>query len=278
MSPKKISLKKISRKKRLIIPIFIPFGGCTHKCVFCDQAAVTGSSRMPSTNEVEATVESYLATWRGGGPREIAFYGGSFTGLDKEKQTAYLEAAFTFVKAKRIDSLRLSTRPDYISRETVDFLKRYHVRTVELGVQSSSDEVLRLSGRGHSFEDTVRAVGILKDGGVDVGLQLMPGLPGDTVETVMATAEDAAALKPDFVRLYPALVMKNTPLHEMYKRGDYRPWPLDDMVELLGRVMGVFVAAGVKVIRVGLQPTKELEESIVAGPYHPAIRDLVSGI
>ncbi len=268
----------MAKKKRLIIPIFIPFGGCPHKCVFCDQAGITGSSRMPSIEDVEATVESYLSTWRGDGPREIAFYGGSFTGLDKDMQRAYLEAGRYFVEAGMVDSLRLSTRPDYITAEKVEFLKRYHVRTIELGVQSSSDEVLRLSGRGHSFNDTTRVVGLLKDGGVVVGLQLMPGLPGDTRETILKTSRDAAGLKPDFVRLYPALVMKNTPLHEMYKRGEYRPWALDDMVELLGEVMEVFDKASVKVIRVGLQPTAELEESIVAGPYHPAIRDLVRGL
>ena len=264
----------MAKKKRLIIPIFIPFGGCAHLCVFCDQAGITGKVALPEPEEVDETVESYLETWKGAGRREIAFYGGSFTGLPIETQRAYLERGARFVAEGRIDSLRLSTRPDYISEETVEFLKGYGVAVVELGVQSSSDEVLRLSGRGHTFADTVKAVRILKAGGIEVGLQLMPGLPGDTRETVMKTARDAAALAPDFVRLYPALVIKDTPLHEMYKRGDYRPWPLEEMVGLLGDMMALFDDAGVKVIRVGLQPTKSLEESVVAGPYHPAIREL----
>ena len=154
-------------------------------------------------------------------------------------------------------------------------LREYGVGTVELGVQSMDNEVLRLSGRGHTAKDTVRAVELLKMAGLTIGLQMMPGLPGDTRETILATAREVISLRPDFVRVYPTLVIKNTPLERIYRRGDYRPWPLDAMVAVCREVMSLFDEARVPVIRVGLQPTAELEESIVAGPYHPSFRQLL---
>ena len=138
-----------------------------------------------------------------------------------------------------------------------------------------SDEVLELSGRGHDSRATVRAVGLLKGEGFKVGLQIMPGLPGDTRETIIATAREVAGLGPDFVRVYPTLVVRDTPLHAMYLKGEYTPWGIEDMVDVLSAVSKVFNDAGIPVIRMGLQPTEELEESIVAGPYHPSIRQLV---
>ncbi|MEE9615237.1 MAG: radical SAM protein [Thermodesulfobacteriota bacterium] len=266
------------RERKLVIPVFIPFGGCPHQCVFCDQAGITGVEALPATGEVHEMIEKYLSTWKGGrgnGSKEAAFYGGTFTGLSPELQREYLKTAYEFVLSGRLDALRVSTRPDYISPDTIKLLKEYRVETVEIGVQSMSDEVLKKSGRGHSAGDTVRAVGLLREAGLSVGLQLMPGLPGDTVDSIVDTARKAAALKPDFVRLYPALVMKDTPLYDIYKRGEYTPWPLDEMVGVLSEAMGVFERTGIKVIRVGLQPTEDLEKSIVAGPYHPALRDLV---
>ncbi|MFQ5587008.1 MAG: elongator complex protein 3 [Thermodesulfobacteriota bacterium] len=264
-----------TRKRRLIIPVFIPYEGCPHRCVFCNQTDITGQNSVPTRIEVRETITRYLLTWRGEGPREIAFYGGSFTGLKDTLQRDYLEAAYAFIQCGEIDALRVSTRPDYISHEKVKLLKEYGVGTVELGVQSMDNVVLRMSGRGHSAGDTVRAVELLKTAGFTVGLQVMPGLPGDTRETILATAREIVSLRPDFVRVYPTLVIKNTPLERIYRRGDYRPWPLESMVEVCREVMRIFEKAAISIIRVGLQPTAELEESIVTGPYHPSFRQLL---
>ena len=176
-----------------------------------------------------------------------------------------------------ICSIRISTRPDYITVEGLALLKRYGVETVELGVQSMSDEVLRLSGRGHTAEDTSRAVTLLKKYGFRVGLQLMPGLPGDSAETILYTAVRAVELRPDFVRIYPTVVVKDTPLEKMYLNAMYRPWPLNEMVKICRGIVSLFNAENIPLIRLGLQHTETLEQNIVAGPYHPSFRELVKG-
>ncbi|HHL39264.1 MAG TPA: radical SAM protein [Deltaproteobacteria bacterium] len=264
----------MARKKRLIIPIFIPFGGCPHRCVFCDQGAVTGARSMPSEADVAATVELYLSTWKGGGPREAAFYGGTFTALPEPVQRRYLAAAAAFVRAGRLDSLRVSTRPDAVDEKRAGLLKEQGVRTVELGVQSMDDEVLRLSGRGHTAAHTVRAVEVLGAAGMEVGLQLMPGLPGDTPARFEATVRAALDLTPHFLRIYPTVVMAGTTLHEMYLDGGFEPWGLDETVEACAAALRLARKAGVPVVRIGLPQGPELGERVVAGPYHPSLRSL----
>ena len=262
--------------KRLIIPIFIPFGGCPHKCVFCDQEGISAAKKMPTPAEASETIDLYLSTWKGNGVREAAFYGGSFTGLPEPVQKKYLDAAAPYLRDGRLHELRLSTRPDYIDGHICEFLKGHGVATVELGAQSMDGHVLRLSGRGHGPEATVNAVRELKDADFRVGLQFMPGLPGDTHDTVIETTKRIIALAPDFVRVYPSIVLRDTALHRMYLAGKYTPWPLDEMVNVCVEVKRLLDMAGVPVIRMGLQPTKELESSIAAGPYHPSFRQLVA--
>ncbi|MDH4227515.1 MAG: radical SAM protein [Deltaproteobacteria bacterium] len=265
----------MARKKQLIIPIFAPFGGCDKRCVFCDQKKISGASSFPTSAQIEADIEKYLSTWRGGGLKEAAFYGGSFTAIPEVEQRRMLSAAHSFVASGRLDSIRVSTRPDSIDSAVLKLLIGYGVKTIELGVQSFDDEVLKLSGRPHSAADVKRAAVLIKENGLRLGLQLMPGLPGDTEEKATASAEEAAALKPDFVRIYPTLVIKGTELERMYNSGAYEPWTLDRMAMLCSKMLGVFGGFGIKVIRVGLQPTVELEKNIAAGPYHPAFRDMV---
>jgi len=264
-----------SRGGRLIIPVFVTFGGCPHRCVFCDQAGITGREAPEPAEDVYDVVERHLSTWKGDGPREIAFYGGTFTALPKGLQREYLAAARGYVEDGRIDSLRLSTRPDAVSEEACALLKDYPVETVELGVQSMSDHVLRLSGRGHTAASTMEAVGFLRRAGLRVGCQFMPGLPGDTRETILGTARAIAALSPDFVRIYPTLVLRDTPLHEMYRRGDYTPWGLDEMTAVCREAAEIFGAAGIRVARMGLHPSASLRDSLVAGPFHASFRQLV---
>ena len=265
----------MARKKQLIIPVFIPFGGCPSICVFCDQKSVTGVGALPSKEAVIETVEKHISTWKGSGKKEIAFYGGSFTGLPEGVMEGYLAAAFEFKRSARIDSIRVSTRPDLIDDSVCGTLKRYGVETVELGAQSMNDTVLRLSGRGHGAADTIKAVETLKKSSFNVVIQLMPGLPGDDEATVIESAVRAVGLRPDAARLYPTVVVKGTKLHEMYLKGEYEPWELPAMIRALKKVMDVFEKEGIPVIRVGLHNSEEFRDNVIAGPYHPSLRDLI---
>ncbi len=244
------------------------------RCVFCNQASITGEKGLPGADEVAHTIESHLATWKGVGRKEVAFYGGSFTGLPLDVQSGYLEIAGRYLKARLLDGVRISTRPDYVDDPVVDCLIRHGVTTVELGVQSMDDEVLRLSGRGHDSRCTEEAVEKLKRF-ASVGLQFMPGLPGDTVETILETAEKIITLSPEFARVYPVLVLKNTPLENMYRNGGYAPWALDDMVSVCRKISGMFKKAGIPIVRMGLHPSNDLIENLVCGPFHPSFRQLV---
>lgn len=268
----------MAKKKQLIIPIFIPQYGCPHQCVFCNQKTISGIEKPPDAAYVSDTVDTYLKTWKGSGKREVAFYGGSFTGLDRAIQEVFLSAACKFINRGLIDSVRVSTRPDYITDEGLLLLKRYNVETVELGVQSMDAEVLRLSGRGHTVEDTTIAISALKKHGFLVGLQFMPGLPGDTCETIFSTAAKIIGLRPDFVRIYPTIVVKDTPLEKMYLAGSYKPWPLPEMTDICRKLVSLFDAKGIPIIRLGLQPTEALEQNILAGPYHPSFRNLLNSL
>ena len=261
----------------MIIPFFIPHAGCPHQCVFCDQKSITGKSAAPEPSSLPSTITSYLATASSGGPVQVAFYGGSFTALPIEKQKAYLTAVLPFITSGQVEQIRLSTRPDAVTPGILTLLERCHVRTVELGAQSMDDEVLLLSGRGHTVAHTISAVTLLRDRGFIIGLQLMPGLPGDTVERFHETVSSVISLRPDLVRLYPALVIRDTPLAGLYRSGRYTPLPLNNAVELCGRALARFEQAGIEVARIGLQSTKELERpgTVLAGPWHPAFRQLV---
>lgn len=265
----------MAKKKRLIIPVFIPFGGCPSICVFCDQKSLTGAFALPSKTEVIAIVEKHISTWKGSGKKEVAFYGGTFTGLPQGLMKDYLATAFGFKRSGRIDSIRVSTRPDLIDDSVCETLKSYGVETVELGVQSMNDRVLRLSGRGHTAADTIKAIETLKSLSFDVVAQLMPGLPGDDESTIVESAIKAAGLRPDAARLYPTVVVKGTELHEMYIKGEYEPWTLPSMVSALKKAVDIFEKAGIPVIRVGLHNSEAFAAKVIAGPYHPSLRDLI---
>lgn len=261
----------------MIIPFFIPHSGCPHQCVFCNQKNITGQKTPPDLSLIAKKITEYVNTKTSDDRVQIAFYGGTFTALPLDLQQSYLEATQPFLKSGQIRSIRLSTRPDCINRQILEMLKRYHVDTVELGVQSMNDQVLTLSGRGHTAQDTVKAVKQLYEFSFNVGLQLMPGLPGDSGKIWMETVDKSIALKPDFVRIYPALVIKDTPLENLYKAGAYIPLSIEEAVAVCKDALLKFESAGIKVIRIGLQPTEALQKPgiVVSGPYHPAFRQLV---
>jgi histone acetyltransferase (RNA polymerase elongator complex component) len=263
-----------------IIPFFIAHQGCPHLCSFCDQHAITGgegASTGTSREEIMAGIRAGLERPHRQDRRgiQVAFYGGSFTGLPLGKQQELLSAVQPFLASGEVDGIRLSTRPDYISGEIVSFLKSSGVIIVELGVQSMNDQVLVASGRGHTVADSERAIGLLQEGGLTVGAQLMIGLPGEGTGSVLRGAERLAALRPDLARIYPVVVLRGSRLADDLQAGSYRPLCLPKAVALSGRVKEIFDDAGVSVIRTGLQDTDGLQESIVAGPFHPAFGEMV---
>ena len=283
-----------------IIPIFIPNAGCTHECVFCDQRRISGAAAPVNAEEVKSIIDSSLrrlnkqpkAALRSittetaineadgpdtvPNPPEIAFYGGSFTALPVHKQSELLEAAQPFLRLNQISSIRVSTRPDCIDKHTVDRLIEYGVRTIELGAQSMSDDVLNASHRGHASSDLPRSVDIIKMAGLSLILQMMTGLPGDDRDKSMGTARQFAGLKPDGVRIYPTVVVRGTKLHEMWLNGEYKEHTLQEAVGLCAELCVIFEKADIPVIRLGLNPTETLSAAdAVAGAYHPALGELV---
>jgi len=264
--------------KPFIIPIFLPHAGCPHRCVFCNQSVITGVNSRISAIQIRHSVESFLKYKSARrGIVQIAFFGGNFLGIDIEEIKRLLSEAAVFVKAGRVNSIRFSTRPDTIDRERLDIIKNFPVSTVELGVQSMDDRVLANTKRGHSSSDTVKAVQRLKEFDYEIGAQLMVGLPGDDPGRLLASARRVAELEPDFIRIYPTVVVAGSPLATLYKAGRYRPLPLGDAVTQVKELYRFFSRRNIQVIRMGLQATDDLEKgsTSLAGPYHPSFGHLV---
>ncbi len=264
----------------MIVPIFIPNQGCPYRCVYCRQEDVTGTGGLvPGPSDIREVLDKAIRSQRfASAPlREIAFYGGTFTGLSLESMKALLSAASPRVADGSFQGMRVSTRPDMLDEERLSLMRRHHVATVELGVQSLHDEVLRRTRRGYVSEDVESAVTLLRQFGFRVGVQLMPGLPGDTRERFLETVQKAIELEPDLVRLYPTVVLRDTVLASWYRLGSYRPLSLDDAVELCAEACAGFESRGIPVIRIGLLAPDDLvaEGGILAGPWHPAFGSLV---
>lgn len=260
--------------RRSIFPVFIPHLGCPNECVFCDQRRISGSPLPVSGTEVSAK----LTDARNAGLRglELAFYGGSFTAIDPAVQEELLTAAQPFLEDGTVAAIRLSTRPDAIDAAALARLKKYRVSTVELGAQSMVDEVLCASGRGHTAADTERAAALVKAAGFALILQMMTGLPGADIERDTETARRMIALRPDGVRIYPTVIVEGTALCALWRAREYREHTVADAVETCARILPMFEAAGIPVIRLGLNPTEELSGgAAVGGAYHPALGELV---
>lgn len=267
-------------KKHYIIPIFVPHEGCPHNCVFCNQNTITGSQNKVDADFVDRTVKEYLETIKGDNPTiELSFFGGTFTAIDINKQKELLAVAKKYKDSGKIDFIRLSTRPDYIDTEILDNLKYYGADIIELGVQSMDDTVLKKAGRGHSAKDVVDASKMIREYGFVLGHQIMPGLPGDNHEKDIYTVKEIVKLKPDICRIYPSLVIKDTPMAVMYEKNIYKPYSLSEAVEISKTQYGILTANGINVIRIGLQPTEEINvgRKLITGPFHPAFRELVIG-
>lgn len=261
-----------------IIPIFVPHRGCPFDCVFCNQKKITGLSTDVTKKDVEETIEKFIKTIPDNNKNlEVAFFGGSFTAIDLNIQRELLEAVYKYKKKGLIDRIRLSTRPDFIDDERLLLLKEYDVDVIELGVQSMDEEVLRESNRGHSTSDVRDAVELIKKYEFTLGLQMMIGLLGDTKTKSIDTGIEIIKLKPDFVRIYPTLVIKDTYLEKLLSIEKYKPLTIEETVEISCDLLMLFRYYRIPVIRIGLQPTENinLDNDVVAGPFHPSIRQLV---
>lgn len=262
--------------KHYNIPIFIAHFGCPNKCVFCNQNKITGRETNILPNEVKGIIDEFLYTLPSSSEKELAFFGGTFTAISLPLQKEFLSVGKDYIEKGFIKGIRLSTRPDNIDRDIVEMLKEYGVTTVELGVQSLDSKVLELSERGYGKEEVERAVKLLKEFEIEVGIQIMPGLPGSSFESDLKTADEVVALKPNFTRIYPTLVINDTKLEKMYNNSEFQPLLLDEAVKLSAIIIAKFELAGIKIIRVGLQPSEDIREEgvIIDGPFHPAFREL----
>jgi histone acetyltransferase (RNA polymerase elongator complex component) len=262
----------------MIIPLFVMYGGCPHRCIFCNVKKIAGNCRRHiSAETLRETVLIHRATVKKKGPVQIAFYGGSFTAMEREYQAELLGAARSLVRCGLIDGIRISTRPDYLDEDRIALLEEFGVGTVEIGAQSLVDDVLTRAGRGHSAAEVIGTMTRLKKRGFETGVQLMAGLPGDTPARFARTIEGTIALAPHMVRIHPTLVLPDTPLAESYARGEYAPLGMEEAIQACKWALRKFTAAGIPVIRIGLQTTAEMEAAggVIAGPFHPAFRSLV---
>ena len=268
-------------KKEYIIPIFVPHLGCKQCCTFCDQKTISGETKQVTADDVRNTIEYYLKNFKNDNYVEVAFFGGSFTAIPIETQKELLEAVQPYIKDKKVDSIRLSTRPDAIDKNILKMLKKYHVKTIELGVQSSNNYILERCKRGHTFEDVKKASKLIRKYRFKLGHQMMVGLPESTEKDDIKTAEDIIKLKPKLVRIYPVLVIKGTGLEREYRNKEFTPLTVGQAVERSKEILRLFAKKNIQVIRIGLQNTetiadpKNKDSEVVAGPYHPAFGQLV---
>ncbi len=259
------------------IPIFMPELACPHRCVFCNQTSISSQLHVPTDKEILEKIETHLTSFKTENRLvQLAFFGGNFTGLPISLQKSYLQLIQPHLKNGLISGIRLSTRPDYIDAGILQMLQSFGVTHIELGAQSTNDKVLLASGRGHLRDAIAKASQQILDEGFVLGLQMMIGLPKDNAETAMQTANDVAAFGASETRIYPCLVIKETDLEELYRIGKYQPLALDEAVEQTASLFKFFEAQGIKVLRMGLHPSEELNtNALVAGPYHPQFAELV---
>lgn len=270
-------------KTHAIIPIFIPHKGCPNDCIFCNQKKITARQAAVTGEDVRNTIETWLSTLEPRGIKtiEVAFFGGSFTGIPMAEQSAYLQIAKSYKDAGHIHKIHMSTRPDYINKDILDHLKAYDVDTIELGVQSLDDQVLQKAGRGHDAAVVYESSRLIKDYGFELGIQLMIGLPGDSLEKCIYSAKETVRIGPAIARLYPTIVISDTALYNQYLCGEYIALSQEEAILRTKEMYKILDDAGINIIRVGLKSTDLINNSdgseINGGTYHPAFRQLVEG-
>lgn len=263
--------------RHFTIPVFVPELACPNRCSFCNQFSITGKPQAPNPGDIPEMIRKYLATFPENAIVEMGFFGGNFTGIPENEQITYLDKVQPFLSSGQIQSIRISTRPDYINLPVLEMLTAYHVYTIELGAQSMDEEVLRLNSRGHTADDTRTASRLIKKMGFRLGLQMMAGLPGDTHEKTLETALEIIRLGADETRIYPALVIRGTLMEQWYRAGKYTPLTTEEAISWVKPCVEKFEEAGVKILRAGLHSSDGLTSGtdLLDGPFHPSFRELV---
>ena len=268
--------------RKYVIPVFVPHLGCPNDCIFCNQKSISGQKKNITKEDAKKIIDEFIEGIKDKqGEKEIAFFGGSFTAIEESKQEELLNLAYEYIKAGKVNSIRISTRPDYIDKTILKRLKKYKVKTIELGVQSANNYILERAGRGHTYEDVQKASKLIRRYGFKLGHQMMVGLPESTITDEINTAKALIKLKPKMVRIYPVLVIKGTKVEIEYQEGTYKPLTVVQAVETCKELVRMFDNKNIDIIRIGLQNTDEIsdpenkESEVVAGPFHPAFRQLV---
>lgn len=272
-------LKNFANKdNQYTIPIFIPHKGCPNNCVFCNQKKISGQMEDVTIEDVDNKIKEYLGYYNNTSKKiEIAFFGGSFTGIDVDLQISYLQVANKYISDGKVDSIRISTRPDYINEEILDMLKKYNVKTIELGVQSMDEKVLEVSRRGHTADDVIKASNLIKEYGIRLGHQIMIGLPESTLETEIYTIKECLKLQPKQLRIYPVYVIEDSELYAMYKNSVYKPLSINEAVSRCSKVIEECAKTDVAIIRLGLQSTEDITiaNSNIFGPVSDNLAEYV---
>jgi len=268
-------MERVKEKKLKILPIFLPFASCPFKCIYCNQNSITNSSKIPTLLEIEELVKKFISRNQYH-KKEVAFFGGTFTAIPLKEQKKYLDSAGNFLK--KDDGIRISTRPDCISDKNLEFLLKNNVKTIELGIQSFSERVLLKSKRGYSKQQSLLACQKIKNSGMNLGIQLMPFLPGFNKKSLEETIFETIRIAPEYIRIYPTLVLKNTSLENLYRDGEYLPASLEKSTEVTIQMCEAFMKKDLKIIKIGLHSDIILNKNdIVAGGYHPAFGEMVLG-
>jgi histone acetyltransferase (RNA polymerase elongator complex component) len=263
--------------KHYNIPIFIPELACPNRCIYCNQRHISGQLQAVKPEEIKQIIEQHLATFIRPSEVELAFFGGSFTGIDEKDMLTYLQIVQPYIEQGEIKSIRISTRPDYINEKILDILQQYNIKDIELGAQSLNEEVLAFAKRGHTVRDVENASQLIKSYGFSLGLQMMIGLPLDTVEKSKETAKKILKLGAESTRIYPTLVINNTDLADLYRQNKYKALSLDEAVDWTAEIYKIFSQSSIKILRVGLHPSEALINGteLLAGPFHVSFKELV---
>ncbi len=260
------------------ISVFIPHMGCPNCCSFCNQRTISSTVKAPTSEEVTEILDNACRKLHDPHNTEIAFFGGSFTAVERSYMVSLLKAAQPFIEKYGLIGIRISTRPDCINDEILSLLKQYDVTSIELGAQSMCDDVLAANDRGHTANDVKKASALIKSYGFELGLQMMTGLYMSSPEDEFYTAEQIIAIKPKTVRIYPVVILGGTKLADLYQSGVFRTYDFDEMAEICAELLEMFEAAGIKVIKLGLHSSDEVQGEAVGGYYHPAFREICLGI
>lgn len=263
--------------KHYNIPIFIPELACPNRCIYCNQRHISGQLQAVKPEEIKQIIEQHLATFIRPSEVELAFFGGSFTGIDEKDMLTYLQTVQPYIEQGEIKSIRISTRPDYINEKILDILQQYNVKDIELGAQSLNEEVLAFAKRGHTVRDVENASQLIKSYGFSLGLQMMIGLPLDTVEKSKETAKKILKLGAESTRIYPTLVINNTDLADLYRQSKYKALSLNEAVDWTTEIYKIFSQSSIKILRIGLHPSEALINGteLLAGPFHVSFKELV---